>query len=98
MTDQEFQQKADEALAALDRALERAADQHGFEVDSQAGALTMEFEDTAGALRRQPQFARQADLGLGAEQKLQTGFRPRTEHLRAARDWPDINPIDPFRS
>jgi CyaY protein len=45
MTDQEFQQKADEALAALDRALERAADEHGFEIDSHAGALTLEFED-----------------------------------------------------
>ena len=45
MTDQEFQQKADEALAALDRALERSADEHGFEIDSHAGALTLEFED-----------------------------------------------------
>jgi CyaY protein len=45
MTDQEFQKKADEALATLDRALELAADEHGFEVDSHAGALTLEFED-----------------------------------------------------
>jgi len=45
MTDQEFHQKADEALAALDRALEQAADEHDFEVDSHAGALTLEFED-----------------------------------------------------
>jgi len=45
MTDQEFHQKADEALAALDRALEQAADEYGFEVDSNAGALTIEFED-----------------------------------------------------
>lgn len=45
MTEQEFQQKTDEALAALDRALEQAADEHGFEVDYHAGALTLEFED-----------------------------------------------------
>ena len=45
MTDQEFHFKSDEALAALDRALARAADEHGFEVDSNAGALTVEFED-----------------------------------------------------
>lgn len=45
MTDQEFQKKADEALAALDGALAHAADEHGFEVDSHAGALTVEFED-----------------------------------------------------
>src|SRR5579862_5109725 len=45
MTDQEFNQKADEALAVLDRTLNRAADEHGFEVDSHAGALTLEFED-----------------------------------------------------
>jgi CyaY protein len=45
MTDQEFHQKADEALASLDRSLEQAAEEHGFEVDSHAGALTLEFED-----------------------------------------------------
>ncbi len=45
MTDQEFHQKSDEALAALDRALEQAADEHGFDVDSNAGTLTLEFED-----------------------------------------------------
>jgi len=45
MTDQEFHQKADDALAALDRALEQAAEEFGFEVDSHAGALTVEFED-----------------------------------------------------
>jgi CyaY protein len=45
MTDQEFHQKADEALEALDRVLEPAAEEHGFEVDSHAGALIVEFED-----------------------------------------------------
>jgi iron donor protein CyaY len=45
MTDQEFSKKVDEVLASLDRALEVAADEHGFEVDSHAGALTLEFED-----------------------------------------------------
>jgi len=45
MTDQEFNQKADEALASLDRALSAAADEHGFEIDMHSGALTLEFED-----------------------------------------------------
>jgi CyaY protein len=45
MTDHEFGQKADAALEGLDRALQAAADEHGFEVDMQAGALTVEFED-----------------------------------------------------
>jgi iron donor protein CyaY len=45
MTDQQFNQRADEALAALDRALSDAADEHGFEIDMHSGALTLEFED-----------------------------------------------------
>jgi iron donor protein CyaY len=45
MTDQEFSQKADDALASLDRALSAAADEHGFEIDMHSGALTLEFED-----------------------------------------------------
>src|SRR3954462_5180079 len=45
MTDQEFNQKADEALTSLDRALDKAADEHGFEIDMHSGALTLEFED-----------------------------------------------------
>jgi iron donor protein CyaY len=45
MTDQEFNRKAEEAMASLDRALNRAADEHAFEIDMQAGALTLEFED-----------------------------------------------------
>ncbi len=45
MTDQEFNQQADEALAALDRALNDAADEHGSEIDMHSGALTLEFED-----------------------------------------------------
>jgi len=45
MTDQEFSQKADQALAALDQALNSAADEHGFEIDMHSGALTIEFED-----------------------------------------------------
>ncbi len=45
MTDQEFNKKSDEALASLDRALNQAADKHGFEIDMHSGALTLEFED-----------------------------------------------------
>lgn len=45
MTDQEFSQKADEALSALDQAMSAAADEYGFEIDMHAGALTVEFEE-----------------------------------------------------
>ena len=45
MTDQEFNQKADQALSALDQALNDAADEHGFDIDMNSGALTIEFED-----------------------------------------------------
>ena len=45
MTDQEFNKLADEALESLDRALNQAADEHGFEIDMHSGALTLEFED-----------------------------------------------------
>jgi CyaY protein len=41
----EFRTRSDEALTALQRALERASDQHDFEVDRNQGALTIEFED-----------------------------------------------------
>ena len=45
MDEQEFKLKVDEALEELDEALGAAADEYGFEPDSQAGALTVEFED-----------------------------------------------------
>jgi iron donor protein CyaY len=41
----EFRARSDEALTSLQRALERASDQHDFEVDRNQGALTIEFED-----------------------------------------------------
>jgi CyaY protein len=40
-----FRQAADSALDDLFRALTRAADSHGFDVDLNSGALTVEFED-----------------------------------------------------
>ena len=41
----EFRTKSEEALISLQRALERASDRHDFEVDSNSGALSVEFED-----------------------------------------------------
>ncbi|MDP9054496.1 MAG: iron donor protein CyaY [Acidobacteriota bacterium] len=41
----EFRKRSEEALTELQRALERASDRHDFEVDSNQGALTIEFED-----------------------------------------------------
>src|SRR5712692_9546474 len=45
IADQEFKKKADEALATLNRELIAASDDYGFDVDFNAGALTIEFED-----------------------------------------------------
>jgi len=45
MDEQDFKKRADEALAALNRALIAAGDDYGFEVDFNAGALGIEFED-----------------------------------------------------
>ena len=43
--EQQFRQHAEKAIDDLPRALEKAGDTHGFETDSNQGALTVEFED-----------------------------------------------------
>ena len=43
--EQEFKRRADEALTLLNRELIAASDDYGFEVDFNAGALGVEFED-----------------------------------------------------
>ena len=45
MEEQEFKKRSDEALTSLHRALVAAADDYGFDVDFNAGALGVEFED-----------------------------------------------------
>lgn len=45
MDDQLFRNRADAALDDLYHRLSRAADEHGFEADFNAGALAVEFED-----------------------------------------------------
>jgi CyaY protein len=45
MTDPEFQTTADAALTALFRRLSAAGEQHDFEADFNAGALSVEFEE-----------------------------------------------------
>ncbi len=45
MDDQEFQTRAAEALEDLYDRLGRAAEEHDFEADFNAGALAIEFED-----------------------------------------------------
>lgn len=42
--EQEFRARSEAALISLQRTLERAADRHDFEVDSNAGALSIEFD------------------------------------------------------
>src|SRR5579863_4593331 len=43
--EQEFRNRSERALLSLQRTLERASDRHDFEVDSNAGALCIEFDD-----------------------------------------------------
>jgi iron donor protein CyaY len=43
--EKEFRAQSEASLVSLQRALERASDRHDFEVDSNAGALSIEFED-----------------------------------------------------
>ena len=45
LSDQDFKKSADSALTALSKALMAAGDDYGFEVDFNAGALTVEFEE-----------------------------------------------------
>jgi frataxin-like iron-binding protein CyaY len=45
LDEQEFRDRSDEALSALQRALEDASDRNDFEVDRNQGALTVEFGD-----------------------------------------------------
>jgi len=44
MDEQEFRDRADEALDDLYRRLSKAAEQHDFEADFNSGALAVEFE------------------------------------------------------
>ena len=46
--EQAFKKRADEALATLNRDLIAASDDYGFEVDFNAGALAVEFEEPPG--------------------------------------------------
>jgi len=48
MDDQQFRNRADDALEDLNSALISASDDHGFDVDFQNGALTVEFETPPG--------------------------------------------------
>ncbi|HCC56226.1 MAG TPA: iron donor protein CyaY [Solibacterales bacterium] len=45
LDEQQFKTRADQALNDLHRGLMHAGDQHGFESDTNSGALTIEFED-----------------------------------------------------
>lgn len=49
MDESTFQRAADEALESVRRALGPAAEEHGFEVDYNAGTLSIEFEEPAAA-------------------------------------------------
>ena len=49
MDEQAFRRAADEALESVNKALMPAAEEHEFEVDFNAGVLTIEFEDPSPA-------------------------------------------------
>src|SRR5919205_323481 len=48
MDEQEFKNRADEALTKLYKSLIAASDEFGFEPDFNSGALSIEFEDPPG--------------------------------------------------
>lgn len=48
MDEQQFRRRADDALDDLNSALIDAGDDHGFDVDFQSGALTIEFDEPPG--------------------------------------------------
>ncbi|MEP6716517.1 MAG: iron donor protein CyaY [Terriglobia bacterium] len=45
LDEQQFRDAADQALTKLQRDLERASDNHDFDVESNQGALSIEFEN-----------------------------------------------------
>ena len=49
LSDQEFRVKADQALAAAERALMPLADVEGFEIETQGGVLNVLFEEPTAA-------------------------------------------------
>lgn len=55
MDEQEFRNKADDALNSLYRRLSAAADQYEFEPDFNAGALSIEFESPKARFVVSPQ-------------------------------------------
>ena len=67
MTDQEFHQKADEALASLDRALERGRRRARLRSRFARGRSDAGVRRSACAIRGEPEFAGEADLGFGAQ-------------------------------
>ena len=48
LSEQEFRQKADEAISSLERRLNAVGDDYGFEADNNSGALSIEFDEPPG--------------------------------------------------
>ncbi len=55
MNDQEFRTRCDASLEALSRSLAKAADEFGFETDSNAGTVTVEFDEPRAKFVVSPQ-------------------------------------------
>jgi iron donor protein CyaY len=57
MDDSQFRTISSDALDKLQRALERASDDHEFDVDRKEGALTIEFDEPPGKFVISPNSA-----------------------------------------
>ena len=90
MDEQEFKNRADQALEDLYRRLLAASERHDFEADFNGGALVIEFEDASRQVRGEPQCASQPGVGFGADEELQTGLGPRAERFRRPRFRADV--------
>ena len=77
--EQEFKKRADEALTSLSRDLIAASDDYGFEVDFNAGALAVEFEDPPAKFVISPNApVRQIWVSANSKAISSTGISSRT--------------------
>ncbi len=74
MDEQLFRKRADEAMDDLNSALIDAGENHGFDVDFQSGAITVEFEEPPSKFIVSPNAPAATDLGFGTVPQLQTGL------------------------
>src|SRR5256885_16935731 len=79
MDEQEFRNRADEALDDLYRRLSKAAEQHDFEADFNSGALSVEFESPPAKFVVSPNAPVRQVWGLGPMKRFKLGWDPAGE-------------------